>query len=215
MPGNLRPRSAKTGASRRVSTRSLIVINGRQPPPGSPNDHEIPAVATQSPRRALGVRAARPRLGVRAPPPSAPAPHKPPSPQSPRAEGRLHDREGICPRFGDKILRDHEIRLFVRGLRRVIYLTGRMHSRRHERAPHPPRTAARAQSCGSQAELRQPACNIGRVSRWYRRFTLAPGGARRSRLRLYRLEPARTKGVLAPVPRAAARPGGDSLDVEH
>src|SRR5262249_49713125 len=40
----------------------------------------------------------------------------------------------------------------------------------------------------------RPACNIGRVSRWYRRFTLAPGGARRSRLRLYRLEPARTKG---------------------
>jgi hypothetical protein len=25
-------------------------------------------------------------------------------------------------------------------------------------------------------------CNIGRVSRWYRRFTLAPGGAGRSRL---------------------------------
>jgi len=30
---------------------------------------------------------------------------------------------------------------------------------------------------------RRPGCSIGRVSRWYPRFTLAPGGARRRRAR--------------------------------
>ena len=58
-------------------------------------------------------------------------------------------------------------------------------------------------------------CNIGRVSERYRRFTLAPGGARRSRLRLTPPGASRTTdspvslwGVLAPGSRAAARPGG-------